>query len=642
MDLTPKRLTIKNTFEDGQYTIPIYQRNYSWGILHVSQLVQDIWDNVNSGNSYYIGTLVVFNRKKNNSIIYEVIDGQQRLTTLNILLCVLKEQSSTYDFDWFKLNLHFDSRPKSSHTLEVLYNENIKTSDSEENAFMLTAYQTIEKKLYQLSENSSTTVENFTDYLLNQVVLFRVSVPDDTDLNHYFEIMNNRGEQLEKHEILKAKMLSVLKDEPDAQQAFNKIWVACSQMETYIQYGFDSNERGQIFKEQTDLQVDSFDDLKKILGKEKGDEKGGEDEKTLEGLLTDGTVADKYIKEEEKEDARFNTIINFSNFLLQVLRIQVYNEDDFNEIDTVPLDDKRLLKTFNQFLKGKAATNDFVKTFGYNLLHIKYLFDKYIIKRELAKDEWSLKRLKYNPQSKTLSYVNTFGIEEDAHGIKSLNKQILMLLSMFHVSTPTLVYKYWLNGALNYLFKSKEFISRDYSDFLERMCNAFFFERFVADTPKKFFEIIYLNNCELSSSNPKIKTDRLHDGTGVENFIFNRLDYLLWKNGHTLLTPEIINTFQFSFRTSVEHYYPQNPLGNQRRLANEDLNHLGNLCLISRSKNSKLNNNMPFAKKEHYANNPISESLKQRIMMNFTGNWEEQAIHKHGEEMIEILKDGIC
>lgn len=639
MDSTPKRLTIKNTFEDSQYTIPIYQRNYSWGISHVSQLVQDIWDNVESGKSYYIGTLVVFNRVKSNSIIYEVIDGQQRLTTLNILLSVLKEQSSTYDFDWFKLNLHFDSRPKSSHTLEVLYDENIKTSDTEEDAFMLTAYQTIKKKLHQLSKNSPTTIEYFTDYLLNQVVLFRVLVPDDTDLNHYFEIMNNRGEQLEKHEILKAKMLSVLKDEPDAQRTFNKIWIACSQMETYIQYGFDTNERGQIFKEQTDLQVDSFDDLKKILGKEKGDGKGGKDEKTLEELLADGTVADKNIKEEEKEDARFNTIINFSNFLLQVLRIQVYNEDDFSEKDTVPLDDKRLLKTFNQFLKGKAATNDFVKEFGYNLLYVKYLFDKYIIKRELKKDEWSLKRLKYNPQSKTLSYVNTFGQEEDTHNSKSLNKQILMLLSMFHVSTPTLVYKHWLNGALNYLFNNKRFTSEKYSVYLKQMCNAFFFERFVSDTPKDYFEIIYLNNCELSSSNPQIRTDKLHDGTGVENFIFNRLDYLLWKKEHTSLTPEIIKTFQFSFRTSVEHYYPQNPLGNQRKLASNDLNHFGNLCLISRSKNSKLNNYMPTAKKEHYANNPVSESLKQRIMMNVKENWDEAAIHEHGEEMIEILKD---
>jgi uncharacterized protein with ParB-like and HNH nuclease domain len=638
--LKPERLTVKYTFIDSQYTIPIYQRNYSWGIPHVSQLVQDIWDNIDSGKPYYIGTLVVFNRKKNTSIIYEVIDGQQRLTTLNILLSVLKKQHSSPYFDWFKLNLNFDSRPNSSRTLEVMYDENIRTSNFDENDFMLTAYQTIENKLNQLRKNSNTTIEQFTNYLLNQVILFRVSVPDDTDLNHYFEIMNNRGEQLEKHEILKAKMLSILKDEPTAKRTFNKIWVACSDMETYVQYRFDKNEREQIFKEYTDLKVGSFDKLITILGTDK--KKGTDQDKAVElqNLLIDNIIVDNNTETQEKEDARFNTIINFSNFLLQVLRIQAFKDENFAKEDIVPLDDKRLITTFTYCLEKTKDQALFVKEFGYKLLYVKYLFDKYIIKREIRKDEWSLKRLKWNKQSKSLSYVNTFGQEDDTEDSKSLNKQILMLLSMFHVSTPTLVYKHWLNGALDYLFSVEKISSEDYSNFLEKMSDAFFFERFATAQPKDYFEIIYLNECELSNSNSQIKASKLHDGTGVENFIFNRLDYLLWKKGHGSLAPEIINKFQFSFRTSVEHYYPQNPLSGQRKLAADDLNHFGNLCLISRSKNSKLNNYMPTAKKEHYTNNPVSESLKQRIMMEVKEKWEETAISEHGEEMIEVLKDG--
>ena len=50
------------------------------------------------------------------------------------------------------------------------------------------------------------------EYLLDKVRILRTELPPNTDLNHYFEIMNTRGEQLEKHEILKARLLKKLKD----------------------------------------------------------------------------------------------------------------------------------------------------------------------------------------------------------------------------------------------------------------------------------------------------------------------------------------------------------------------------------------------------------------------------------------------
>jgi uncharacterized protein with ParB-like and HNH nuclease domain len=57
------------------------------------------------------------------------------------------------------------------------------------------------------------SIDEFCNYFFEKVTILRILVPEDTDLNHYFEIMNSRGEQLEKHEILKAKMLEVLEDD---------------------------------------------------------------------------------------------------------------------------------------------------------------------------------------------------------------------------------------------------------------------------------------------------------------------------------------------------------------------------------------------------------------------------------------------
>ena len=76
--------------------------------------------------------------------------------------------------------------------------------------------------------------------------------------------------------------------------------------------------------------------------------------------------------------------------------------------------------------------------------------------------------------------------------------------------------------------------------------------------------------------------------------------------------------FSFTFRTSVEHYFPQTPLGSDPMVKTAELPNgvdtFGNLCLISRSDNSKLSNYLPTAKKEHYAKATTVESLKQVFM----------------------------
>jgi len=89
----------------------------------------------------------------------------------------------------------------------------------------------------------------------------------------------------------------------------------------------------------------------------------------------------------------------------------------------------------------------------------------------------------------------------------------------------------------------------------------------------------------------------------------------------------------------VEHYYPQNPLEGQARLEPAVLDSFGNLCLISHSKNSRLSNFMPAAKKEYYGNNHI-DSIKQYLMMQYK-EWDAAAIRAHGQEMFGVLIDSL-
>lgn len=87
--------------------------------------------------------------------------------------------------------------------------------------------------------------------------------------------------------------------------------------------------------------------------------------------------------------------------------------------------------------------------------------------------------------------------------------------------------------------------------------------------------------------------------------------------------------FKFTFRSSVEHFYPQQPIAGQALVASEALpagvDNFGNLCLISHDRNSKLSNHLPKAKKDYYqtqaGGEPFTESLKQAFMMSYA-DWE--------------------
>ena len=190
-----KTLTISDLFNDEnkcKYIIPIYQRNYAWGNDEISSLLQDIKNacekNKEQDKNYYIGSLVVYRRENGD---FEVIDGQQRLTTLTLIMHHLGKLG-------FR-NVSFEHRDESEQALSNLNSKKLPSN-------FLQALKTIKKVIDEWGNNKDEIVK----FLLDKVEIIRTEVPEGTDLNHYFEIMNTRGEQLEKHEILKARLMKEL------------------------------------------------------------------------------------------------------------------------------------------------------------------------------------------------------------------------------------------------------------------------------------------------------------------------------------------------------------------------------------------------------------------------------------------------
>lgn len=656
--------------DSSRYLVPMYQRNYAWGEGEITQLLQDVLDYQNSvgakgPQTYYIGTLVVFSRGDGS---FEVIDGQQRFTTLSLLANWLKQNGDgAVDMGWYRaINLFFESRPVSSHTFERLW-QGVAPHDLRSNAFnegLVNGFEIIGKALTELGLVGAK-LTSFCDYLFRHVKISRIEVPEDTDLNHLFEAMNNRGEQLEKHEVVKARLMETLNQISDEEtrrrsiHVLTRVWDACANMERYIQYGFTADERHRLFGANDWGQFVPIDfahllDLlappcmANSLDKTGEGTIGGEKGRTLLAILQDDKLdVLKSVEEESAGSERFNGVINFSNFLLHVLSL--VSRDPANT-EGVPLDDKKLVDQFEQRLRNQKDPVAAVQRFIYGLLKSKYLFDQFIIKREFGngKDGWSLKRLRrYSKES--VSYINTFDDNED--GFNGVNRRILMLLSAFHVSTPTLVYKHWLNGALRYLFVKSHpdhpVDAKAYLNYLETQARRFVFHRFLTrGEGATYYQIIYGDHSLL----PNIIVDegwyqdiksKLRFGNIENNFVFNFLDYLLWVRDR--YRDNVAGRFEFTFRSSVEHLSPQHPMDGYDPIDLDALHSFGNLCLISHSKNSRLSNFQPQQKREHFeaslANNQI-DSLKLLAMIRLMqqhGRWRETEILEHQREMLELL-----
>lgn len=611
---------------NGKYKIPIYQRNYAWKEPQIRQLIRDIYDYVEIGDKrkYYIGTLVVRPDKEKNT--FEVIDGQQRLTTLSMLVAYLKKVSNnTQESEKTKLEntITFQCRQVSTNSLNKIWGKN--SSDDYEATDPITAgYQILKKSFEDIVGKASGNVtnEDYLKYLLENVIIYRIPVPEDTDLNHYFEIMNTRGEQLEKHEILKAKLLSVFTEEKEdsyKKKFLNEIWETCSNMGKYLSY--DTLQSYESVSKETQPPKAQSESKNQTI-----------ENPTIKNIIDSNRNIDN--KDNSTED-HYRSIIDFPNFLLLVLKLMD---------DKTVLDDKKLLEQFNEKILNEETKKDKVEKFFMILLKARYLFDNYVIKRDLSSGKWILKSLSVEENKKEKTLKNTF--DDD-----SKNKQILMLLSMFEVSFPNYSYKSWLFETLKYLtgkalpqncnlwynifcINFKDCLptwnmvdADDYINHLEQYAKK------KRDEYGRCISFEDLNNFDAFLNN----FDAFDKGTAVPNFIFNLLDYKLWKNGKGKCKDfeGKYKDFEFTYRDSVEHFYPQNPIGGKPV---ENVDSFGNLCLITSEMNSRLNNLPPSEKKKIWEKSKSQLSIKLSKMLEIE-DWNENAIKEHRKNMFKVLYD---
>jgi hypothetical protein len=234
------KYTIEEAFRECFYIVPDYQREYVWTDKEVQQLLDDINEQIDASNSreYFIGTVLVSPTAQKNH--YEVIDGQQRLTTFFLLLCALKQlfrgEPQVQTLNGLIATSYTDSEGNTRTSLKLepryesagevisklveldaapqvvragIQSAGIASFGSLEN--LVNAYDVIHRYLNDNYDDLSK-LRKYWGYLANNVVFIQISTDVSSALK-IFETINERGVGLNPMDLLKNMLFTHVRPE---------------------------------------------------------------------------------------------------------------------------------------------------------------------------------------------------------------------------------------------------------------------------------------------------------------------------------------------------------------------------------------------------------------------------------------------
>lgn len=616
----------KNIAEIWQddYVVPLYQRNYAWQESQIQQLLQDIYDNSKTLDSnYFIGSLVVLQRPDG---VYEIIDGQQRLTTLHIICKTLNILDAPH--------LSYDSRPEVEDFFKGLfasasnkeYSEECKKRDIRKIYRLVEAIDIVEStdihthpgfpddKTICLSSMDDYEKQQFKEYLNNNVIIVRTILPSDIDVAAYFEIMNNRGEQLQEHEIIKALMMKEL--DSNQRMVFSSIWDACSQMSIPLQRTL----REYRLNGQFSLFGTNYDSLNtSYIFEYKNDTSECRTLSIDEILLSSDSKTDN-VNNDNDTETKYEPIIDFPNFLMHIFK-QINRE--------IQLNSNNLLDSYDR-IKSSISSVEFLE----RMLKTRCLFDRYVIKSQGEGEEdenikWKMLKpyLFTYKKENSLRFKNTFSggynEEEENEPENDIQKRIVMQQSMLQVTFRNKKYKNWLFDLLTWLY--------DYNvDNVDPCSLSAYLDKWILD----YYD--NLENKTIQTEDTEWKFEAL--GTYTPHFVFNIIDYLYWVAKRTgranVRYTDEIDDFYFRYYNSIEHHLPQS----YEDTGNVNIDNIGNLCLISRRKNSSLNDKAPLEKAKLEPGLQPKRKIMYRITHDSNGIWGKKQIMEHCQDIKSLLE----
>lgn len=216
---------IGTLIKEHLFTVPYYQRSYKWEEEHIKSLFSDLSRAIDNNESeYFLGTVVL--SKKESSKELEIVDGQQRITTIVIFLSALRnyfeskgksQSANSIQIDFISnfdtrneenvAKLKLGNQDKTFFQKYIIDNKKEKPTKGSHHR-IITAKDESTKKVTTISALSETQLHNWKDFILDKLKVVSIIVPSESNAFTLFETLNDRGLILAQTDLLKNYLFS--------------------------------------------------------------------------------------------------------------------------------------------------------------------------------------------------------------------------------------------------------------------------------------------------------------------------------------------------------------------------------------------------------------------------------------------------
>lgn len=563
------------------FSIPLYQRLFSWGEEQVKGLLYDLKNHfdpdLDNGTPYYLGMLSCI--KSGNH--YDLIDGQQRFTVMILLAIVLRNYYEKWNgfLDGGK-RLRFMSRTKDNEYLTAVINRQVEILDPnrkmENGKKIIFDFMVSQFSSDDMRESFAKSAYTRMSFFFSELPLSYASNP--ASLNKYFEAMNAGGKGLEQHEILKVKLMRGEENKVHLTQIWNAV---CDLNRPVIKRNEKDLEEGYRSKYMQAIELcrnHRFNEAFELCESSYDTEDNNE-------------IGDIAAKQQDFRQSFIETgersFITFPEFLMMVIDIYLnlsgsysfYRKELLKIYESHPIPDKQ--DFYNQ------------------LLFYRLLLDYYIVYKE--------------GDENTNKYDIVFKEGASAEALKQYQSMLYVSQSPFYN---------WLKPVLERLHNETVRDTDELLLWIKEIDNSFH------PLPRDVNEMTYDNGI-----------DRYWFWR-LDYYLWERKeDYF-----KTEEEKQIVEEYVFRANRSIEHLHPQHQENNDI-WSDDDIHSFGNLAMISQSFNSQQSDDpvtVKFARIKDQAHNHTLQSIKMYLMYldaeKSPLGWKVDIKNKHQDKMYDLLK----
>lgn len=627
-------------------TIPCYQRPYVWPSSDVEDLLEQIIlsserdaDDQPAQAHYFFGTVltseVLQGPNSKAAITYELIDGQQRMTTLMVLAlahCSLLPSSPLRSLvilgnaPRLTFNIREEVQTRLSAWADLTDIELDEKEDSNPYLIHLSAARKVACDRFKRlqSKGGEQALERVGNYLFNHVTWVNNVMPAGMDLNKLFATLNTSGLQLEQTDILKARLMKCIKQN---RATYEGIWQACEDMGNYFEKNlravFAGTHWGALrFNDLAEHSIDDFSLERPAGGYAKG--------RTISEILSMKVQDEASEVQREKDEARYQSVISFGLLLMHAFRIYRHTLDS-RDIGS-RLNDSNLNECFSGFVETATAAQ--AKAFMECLWKVRFQFDRWVVKwvRLGEEDERTLRLCTINNRSK--------GNGPDWRTVTQDTCDLSQLQSMRYLTGERSA-QYWLTPFLGRLVDSPDMKEPQVLALLEQIDNQLSITEMTQKEAS--YRLLSGDIAEPVSIAATLAYLKESNGTSFEHYWFQKLEYILWRERSTFdwFDPDRLRQYRITSKNSVEHVHPQNEEFHST-LPEELLHGFGNLVLLSPGENSSYSNLAVIKKQAAFRAKPKYDSLKLAHMFHVLGKgdkWGQEQIETHAKAMLLLIEE---